>query len=164
MDNPLPLCRLCAKNRVLCSSCNRGFSEGRITEYDIELSRLVYEMFEGRIGFKKAVDANEHVIVLADRGNVGELIGREGNGLRRMSERVGKPVKIVGVGDVEDMIRDLIAPARIHSINKVYKPGGETAYRVRIDSRDKGRLRINPEAMKSIISSIAEREVDLKLE
>jgi transcription antitermination factor NusA-like protein len=160
----LPVCDICAKTGVLCSACESKLSAGSVTEFDVELSRILYELFEGEVGFKRAVDTEDFVVILTDKENVGKIIGKGGAVIRIISKTLGKQVRVVGVGNMEEMIYDFIAPARVRGINKVYKPAGVVTYRVRIDSRDKDKLRINLEGMEKVISSIVGTQVKLSFE
>ncbi len=160
----LPICNICAKTGVLCSACETKLDEEKITEIDVEFARMLYERFEGKIGFKRAIDTEDFIVILTERENVGKIIGKSGAIIKKMGKDMGKEIRVVGIGDMKDMIYDFIAPARVKGINEVFKPDNITGYKVRIDARDKDKLRIDLGSMSKVISSLTEKDIELSFE
>jgi len=160
----LPICEICAKTGVLCPACEAKLEAGKITEVDVELSKQLFELSQGEIGFERAIETKNNVIILAKKEDVGRIIGKGGDNIRKLSQQLGRQVKVVGTGNIEDTIYDLIAPARVAGINTVYKPDGSTGQRVRIDPNDKEKLRIDLKDMERLVSSIARNPVEITFE
>ncbi len=163
-ERKLPICDICAKTGLLCSACESKLSGGRITELDVELSRILYELTGGEIGFERAIDIKDFVIILANKGDLGKVIGKSGSNIRVISSKLGKQVRVIGTGNIRDMIYDLLAPARISGVNKVFKPDGSTFQRVRISKKDQGKLRMSIEDVSKIVSSLSEEKIEISLE
>jgi len=156
----LPICTPCAKRRLLCPACEAKLSTGEVSVYDIEVSRILYELFQDEADFTRAVDTETHLIVLAKSENVGGIIGKGGANLRRIQERAGKPVRVIGRDDYLETAKALIAPARVREINPVLGSKNQKI-RVHIEADDKGRLRLKPEDLRRLLAAVTEAEVDL---
>jgi len=160
----LPICDVCAQTGLLCAACEKKLSDGRISEYDVELSRMLYSSLGGEASFMKVVETSDNLVVLTERDNVGKIIGKGGSTIKDVSAKLGKQIRVVGVGEFRDMVYDFIAPAKINAFNTVYNPDGSLKYRVRIDRRDEKKLRIPLRDLERMIDSITGTKVDLILE
>ena len=58
------------------------------------------------------------------RSDIGKIIGKGGDNIRHLSNTLGKQIRVIGAGNLEEIIYDFVAPARINSINMVYKTDG----------------------------------------
>ena len=157
----LPVCTVCAKSGVLCPSCEAKLGEGRINEFDVEVSRILYELLGEEANFTRAIDTENYVVILTGSGDVGGLIGKGGGNIKEISKRLGKQVRVVGEGDFNEMVKAFIAPARVNGINTVYRPDGTMATRIRVDARGRGRLRVSPEDLRRLVSGMTDRHVEL---
>ncbi|MFH1788598.1 MAG: hypothetical protein ABH834_04385, partial [Candidatus Altiarchaeota archaeon] len=139
-------------------------TEEKITPLDVELCKILYEVGDGEIEFTKAIETDEHVIVLAPKNSLGKIIGRSGATIRVISRKLGKQVRVVGSGDLKEMIYDFTSPAKVLGVNKVYKPDGSVSQRIRISARDKAKLRLNPEDITRLVSSLSKDEIEIVFE
>ena len=98
----LPICDVCASSGVLCNACERKLGEGRITAYDVELSRMLHSMLGGEAEFIKVVETSDNLVVLAPRESVGKIIGKGGSVIKEISEKLGKHIRGGGGGGVRD--------------------------------------------------------------
>lgn len=134
---------------------------GEITELDVELAGVLTE-FGGDLGFIRTIDDGEHVIILAERSEIGKLIGRAGANIQKISRRLKRPVRVIGSGDVGDMIHDIAAPAKVAGVGVVHRPDGGTTTRVKISTREKDKLRLPPEAIEKLLSSLSGSKVEIQ--
>ena len=160
----MPICDVCAQTGVLCAACERKLSEGKISEYDIELSRMLYAGMGNEAGFIKAIETSDNLVVLTERDNVGKIIGKGGSIIKEISAKIGRQIRVVGVGEFRDMVYDFIAPAKINGFNRVYVPDRSLKYRVRVDRRDEKKLRIPLRDLERMIESVTGTKVELILE
>jgi transcription antitermination factor NusA-like protein len=158
---PLPICARCAGSGVLCPACEAKLAAGGINEFDIEASRVLYEIFGEAADLTHAVEAEGVVILIAPAGEVGKIIGRGGENLRKVSDRLGRRVRVVGNDSLKELVTALAAPARIRGVNTVYLPGGGRSYRVRIDREDSKRLRMRLEDLGRLVSAASGQSVHL---
>jgi len=157
----LPVCEVCAKSPILCSDCEKKLSDGVINEYDVEVSRVLYELFADDARLTRAIETQDYVVLLTKSEDVGSVIGEGGLNIQMISERLGRSVRVVGEGDFENMVKAFIAPARVKSINTVYRPRARKSVRVRIKRGDRGKLRNTLDDLGKLISSISDVDVEL---
>jgi transcription antitermination factor NusA-like protein len=160
----LPICEICAKTGVLCSVCEERLKEGKITELDVELSKILYKMGEEEIGFDRAIDTKNFIIILTQKENIGKIIGKGGDHIRQLSKDLGKPVRVISSGNLQETIHDFVAPAHMISVNVVYKPDGSCVQRVKISANDKKKLRMTVEEIERLIASLTESHVEISFE
>lgn len=160
----LPICEVCAKTGILCNVCEEKLAQEKISVLDVELSKILFELGEGDISFSKAIETQDAIVVVAPKESIGKIIGRSGANIRVISKKLGKPVRVVGSGELKDMIYDFASPARVIGVNKVFRPDGSTIQRVRIPRKDKPKLRLGVEDMEKIISSLSEDQVEILFE
>ena len=67
-----PICEICAKTGVLCSGCEEKLRKGEITKLEVELSKFLYKIGEGEIGFEKAIDTENFIIILLSLIHISE--------------------------------------------------------------------------------------------
>ncbi|MFH0861226.1 MAG: KH domain-containing protein [Candidatus Altiarchaeota archaeon] len=157
----LPICEVCAKTGLLCRMCEKNLQEGKISEIDVELSKILFEMDFEDIGFERSIETESSIIVLVSNEKVGKLIGRDGTNIKNISKRLGKPVRIIGTGNFDEMVVSLAAPAKVVEINRVLRSDGTTLRRIRLREADKSRLRMGYDDLKRVITSLSEHPVDI---
>lgn len=160
----LPICDICAKTGVLCNACEEKLQKEKISELDVEFSRALYGLGKDDVGFERAIDSKNCIIVVTRKEHVGRMIGRGGENIRTLSDKLGKQLKIIGKGDLEATINDLVAPARMIGINTVYKKDGSTFKRVRIKCKDRKKLRMSLKEIEKVIASLTDDTIELSFE
>ncbi len=159
----LPICEICAKSGVLCSACESKLQKGKISEVDVELSKILHELGQD-IGFDHAIDTENVILVVTAKDQIGKFIGKSGDNLKILSGKLGKQLRVIGRGSLEETIHDFVAPAKVLGINTVFKPDGSTTRRVRVRGKDKKRLRVSPGEMEKLIKSLADDEIEILFE
>ena len=166
----LPICDICAQSGTLCDTCRKKLKRKEISDLDVEIAKIVYELNEksggdeDKIGFDRAIDTGEVALILTKKSDVGKFIGKGGKNLRIISKKLKKKadsLRIVGFGDLSEILYDLTYPAKVLGVSKVYKTDGATVRRVRIDNKDKGSLKIKVDAIESVISSLSGEDVEV---
>lgn len=156
-----PICSLCAKSGALCNKCEEKLSKGLISETDVELAKFFIETNQEDIGFDRAIEFGDHIDILAKKKYIGKLIGKGGENLKLISQRLGKSVRIIGTENLQDAIKDLVAPAQISAINTVYLPGGGLLRRIKLRRGDKDKLRMDVKEIQKIISSLTTDKIEI---
>lgn len=160
----LPICDVCVKTGLLCGACEKKLDSGSISELDVELSKILYELDHTDVGFARAIDTKNSIIILTDRDSIGKLIGRDGANIKAISKRLGKPVRVISTGSFNEMVYDLVAPAKVNGISKVHRPDGSTIKRIRIKKNDVQKLRMAPDDLQRVISSLSEKPSEIIFE
>ena len=155
------------KSNVLCSGCDDKLKKGKISEMDVKISRLLYKLKDKynlqNAGFTKAIDLGRVVLVLTNK-DVGLLIGREGQVVAEISQAVGKKVRIAEMsGDIKKTIADIVAPAKILGINKIYRKEG-SLYKVRFSRREIKQLPVDINTLEKALKSLLGSEVMIVFE
>ncbi len=163
----IPICDLCAKSNALCSGCEERLKEGRLSELDVTISRLLQKLSDTYnlqgADFYKAVDLDRLVIVLT-KGDVGVLIGREGKVVSEISTAVGKKVRIAEVsGDMHKTVSDIVVPARLLGINTVFGDGKQK-YRVRLAKNEIRQLPADAKTLEKALGQLFESDVLISFE
>ena len=159
----MDLCPLCARSGILCKECEKSLLSGRISLLDISLAKELYDMGLGDIGFEKSISSGDGMIILARKEDIGRLIGRGGENIKKLSSRFGQRVKFIGSEDLEDAIHDFIAPAKVSAINKVFLPDGSLMRKIKIDKAEAKKLRMGVKEIESLISSLTPDRIEISL-
>jgi len=162
-----PVCDSDLKEGELCESCRKKLSDGRITQLDFDVALILYRINDRynitNASFYKALDLGRVVLVLT-RGEVGLLIGKQGKVVSEISASLGKKVRIAEAsGDVKKTIADIIMPARLLGINKVFHEGREMT-KVRIAREDLVHLPLDMGSLEKVLRSLLEDEVKISFE
>lgn len=110
--------------------------------------------------FSCAISVGDQVMVLTKSSQVGSVIGRAGVNLRAIQDALGRPVKVVGEGDAEELARAFTAPAKLLKVNKVYVSGGEKI-RVHVQKGDEGLLRLEADDVVRLLGAASGCDVEL---
>ncbi|MEZ0319932.1 MAG: transcription elongation factor NusA [Pyrobaculum sp.] len=162
----IPFCEFCVKTRVLCQKCQSLIDSGRYGWLDVEVSDALLKV-ERKINlteveYVKSYEVDDIVIVLmrnTKRIPRGAFMQLE----KELSSVLGKSVKVVEHGNVNEVIAQLVSPAKLLTISTSWLPDGTTETVVKIPSREVRRLPIKPERLQAIISQISGANVKVEL-
>ncbi|MCC6054991.1 MAG: transcription elongation factor [Thermosphaera sp.] len=152
-----PLDRICIKSGVYCPSCQRKIESGVVSEVDLRVLRELV-VLEDKLKFLKkgeyvkSIDSGSEVVVLVKGGfEQVELVQLE----RELSSTLGRKVRVVEyVSDSRKLIEQLIVPASLLGVNKVWLPTGEEVISIRIPRRDRRIIGKNKEQYEALIEQI----------
>ncbi|BEP18042.1 NusA-like transcription termination signal-binding factor [Pyrofollis japonicus] len=84
-------------------------------------------------------DENNRVIFIVRPGDAGKAIGRRGSNINRLRRLLGKEIEIIEYADdLEGLVKNIFAPARVLGIRLVNRNGRKVLY-VIVDPADKGK-------------------------
>ena len=111
----------------------------RLTAEEMRYMALLQDL-TGAIARDCIVDnENNRVIFLVRPGDAGKAIGRRGANINRLRRLLGKEIEVVEFADdLESLVKNLFAPARILSVRVAQRNGKKILY-VTVDPSDKGR-------------------------
>ncbi|MCJ7720384.1 MAG: transcription elongation factor NusA [Candidatus Hadarchaeum sp.] len=164
-----PICSVCLKSGILCQGCGNRLKEGKITQLDVDASRVLYEFSRKNLGlnaisFKRAVGAGDLIVLLVGQGEVKSVVGRGGKTIRELNERLQKKVRATEEGaDLRKLARDILTPARVEGVNVLYSCG-EEMYRVRVPRNDSKRLPASVETIQNLLTTLTNKSVKLVFE
>lgn len=153
-----PLDKICIKSGVFCSSCQRKIEAGVVTEDDIQVLRALINL-EDKLKFLKkgeyvrSISLPEEIIVLLKNNfEIAELAALE----KELSGVMGKKVKVVEyTSDLKKLIEQIIAPASLLGVNKIWLPTGDELISIRISRRDRKYLAKSKEHYELLIERIS---------
>lgn len=161
----LPICDVCLQSGMLCKGCENKLKSGEISQLELDIAKILYNLGDGQIGFKRAIDMGSFVIIITEKDQVGKLIGKGGKIVRALSKEIGKKIRVVGAGsDLKSVAKDIISPARISGINVVYGTDGEEKYKIRILKEDARRIPGNMDMLNEIIESLTGEKTKIVLD
>ena len=154
----MKICKVCLSSDLLCSGCSRKLDEGMITKTDIALSRTLHEINQ-KSDFIEAFEENGRIFVIVDTKHTREFIGPGGKNIRKLSETLGKPVKLLerATGTEKHIIEKLIG-APVLGINKIYSNG--ESFKVRLEKR----YARNVQSLAGVVGKILNKKVSFVFE
>lgn len=162
----IPFCEFCVKTRVLCQKCQSLIDSGRYSWLDVEVSdallKVGRKMNLSEVEYVKSYEVDDLLIVLlrnVKRIPRGAFMQLE----KELSSILGRSVKVVEHGSVNEVIAQLVSPAKLLTISTSWLPDGTTETVVKIPSRELRRLPIKPERLQAIISQISGATVKVEL-
>jgi transcription antitermination factor NusA-like protein len=152
----------------LCKECKEKLDTGMINQEEIEVSRAIHALGRSNkllkgVEIKNVVDVGK-VFVVADQLNASKLIGPGGATVKTISEKIGKPVRIIAEPKRDkDFLSHLLGDVPILNVNILYKDSGEY-YRVCIDEMHRRRVMLSPENFSKAIRRLTNKEMELVFE
>lgn len=153
-----PLDKICIKSGVFCPSCQRKIEANLVTEDDLLVLRALVGLEDKLKLLKKgeyikSISLNDEIfIMLKDGFEEEEILALE----REVSTIIGKKVKIIEhTNDLKRLIEQIIAPASLLGINRVWLPNGEEVLSIRVSRRDRRYLAKLKEQYESLIQRIS---------
>jgi transcription antitermination factor NusA-like protein len=166
----MPICKICAKTGVLCNSCENKLEAGAITQIDIDLSNYLMEL-EGRFpalknaSLYKTITFGSFLIILVGKGEIAAFIGPRGKLIKLLQDKIQKNIRIIEkVTDLKKTIEDLIVPAELLGMNKIYLPTGEVESKARLKLGDENRLPANPEILEEVLYRLTNERIRIAFE
>jgi len=79
------------------------------------------------------------ILFVVKEGQMGLAIGKNGSNVKRLSRLLGKNVEVIEHAEKpEDLIRNSLLPAKVHSVKIVRSPEGKTIAFVTVNPSEKG--------------------------
>jgi transcription antitermination factor NusA-like protein len=164
-----PICNVCLKSDVLCSNCEEKLENGEITELEVKISRILKDL-SNKYGslrdseIKHVYDTENVLVIVTAEGDGAKVVGRGGEIVKEIAERADKSIRVVEKAeDDKDVIKGLLSPAEIKSINTVFKPDGQSE-KVVVSEEYEGKINLSTDELESLIQDITDTEYDIAFE
>jgi len=161
---------VCLKSGILCQGCERKLRENKISELDIKISRVLFELAQkyrglNAINFKRAIDAMGLTVLVVGRGEISNIIGREGKLIRELAKHLQMKIRVIEEGaDIRKQAQDILTPVRVIGVNILYAGGRCEEYRVRIPRAHVRRLPASIDAIQMIFAKLTDKNIKLVFE
>jgi transcription antitermination factor NusA-like protein len=164
-----PICNVCLKSDVLCSNCEEKLENGEISEIEVEISRILYDLSNEYGSLRDSeiehvFDTENVVIVVTAEGDGAKVVGRSGEIVKELADQIEKSIRVVEDSeDDREVIKGLLSPAEIESINTVFKPDGESK-KIVVSDEYEGKINISVEEFEDVIEEITDTSYELSFE
>lgn len=154
-----PLCTFCIKSGVLCPRCREKLRSGKVSDLDIKIAKLLFELETKypslqKVSFHNAYDVDGILAIVVGNGDLQRFFSDGGKTPRELSDLVRKRIRILEKkGDTRGFLEDLLAPAPITAINTIWLPDGSTETRVIVSGRSR-RLPLKISVLKELAKKI----------
>ena len=165
-----PICDICIKSGMLCPACQKHLESGRISPRDVELSQHLYALVkEGTlpdtISLLQTFEIDDTVVVVVPPDDVGTLIGRGGKIVKQLQKAMHLKLRVVAqTTDARRIVHDLLYPAKVVAVNKLYLPDGTIRKKMRIRTEGKKKLPMNLKTVTGIIERMTAETVEIVTE
>ena len=135
----------------------------------MEVARALHELSQTHTGldtvnFKRAAESGDLIAVVVGAGDVKSVIGRGGRTVKELNERLKKKVQVTDEGTgMRKMSQDILAPARVLGVNILYSGNRET-YRVRVPRHDERRLPASVDTVQALLEKITDKNIKIVFE
>ncbi|MCC7569748.1 hypothetical protein KO465_00180 [Candidatus Micrarchaeota archaeon] len=151
------------KKGELLEETRKKLREGKLSKVDLDVTKAVYEVAKEKnltdVGFERAVEIGDVIIISTQKQDVGLLIGKGGSVAAALSYKLNKKIRIIEHSDnPHKLISDLIKPALLKGINVKYAKEGKI-WRVRIDNKNK--LPMNEETLQLALKQFFTSNVEI---
>ena len=160
-----PLCEVCLKSDILCSSCQEKFERKVISESEIEILRFLYKMSEKvrilrDVRILRVMDSGV-MLIISNRGDAAKIVGKEGYIVKALAKKFKKSIRVLEEApDFKKFIQDLVSPTVILGINTLYTQEG-VIYKIRVPNGYKNRMLIGPENFSHIIENVYNKKAEI---
>ncbi len=126
-----PVCEICLKSGILCRSCDEKLRSGKVSPAEIKVAGLLLGLSEKKKSLKevtlvKVAESPGMAVLVCGKGDAAKFIGAGGVTVKSLEKELGKRVMVVEEAeDLNEFISGLMKPARVASINTLYKNGEE---------------------------------------
>ena len=164
-----PICNVCLKSDVLCSSCEEKLENGDINELEIQISRKLQELSDEYGSLRdseilKVYEAENVVVIVTAEGDGAKVVGRSGEIVKKVAEEIDKSIRVVEKSESNrEVIKGLLSPAEIESVNTVFSPEGEYK-KIVVDEEYKGKINLSEEEFEDILEHITDTYYELSFE
>ncbi|MFB6099869.1 MAG: hypothetical protein ABEK16_01220 [Candidatus Nanohalobium sp.] len=154
-----PICNVCLKSDVLCSNCEEKLENGEINELEIKISRKLKELSDEYGSLRDSeilhiYDTENVVVVVTAEGDGAKVVGRSGEIVKKVAEEIEKSIRVVEKSESDrEVIKGLLSPAEIESVNTVFAPEGEHK-KVVVDEEFEGKINMSTDELEDIIEKI----------
>jgi len=137
----IPLDTLCVKTGVLCPRCQSIVRSGSVKEYEVDVMRELLDLeelpdfkFLKDMEYVRSVTSEGALVIILQDVKDNTPDPRSLNKLSWvLSERLKTKARIItNTKDLKEVVKQLVFPARITSVNTIWLPDGTVEYVVRI--------------------------------
>ncbi|MBI4167417.1 MAG: hypothetical protein HY515_00520 [Candidatus Aenigmarchaeota archaeon] len=163
-----PVCSVCLQSNILCASCSKNVAVGKISGLGVDIIRHIYELSKSvksldKVEIEKIIDMESLVVIICKKNDVASLVGKNGRITNDLRKKFGRQIKVVGNDEHRTMISNLIFPARLDTIGKLYSAGSESL-KIRLQKNQLRNLPGKKEDLVEIIEELTGMKAELSVQ
>jgi transcription antitermination factor NusA-like protein len=159
----MKICSVCRQSDMLCNACSKKVEEGQIKKVDVELSKALTKIGKEKgfdLDYVEIIDNGRMLFVVVESEMAGKFIGPGGKTINRISEMVGKRVKLLEKTEGSDkIVIEKLIGAPVVGVNKIFSVSGE-AMKVRVQKK----YARNVQPLASIVGKILDKKISFVFE
>lgn len=159
------LCEKDSHREDLCLECRKKLSENKITELDVQVSRVLGKISKNfpitMVEFHHAIDLNEFILLVCS-GKIGSLIGKQGKIASELSRSLGKKTRIIEkTKNEKKTIQDMLGSPRIIGVEKIFHPGSSET-KIFINRQDESKLLAKKEKIEEALEKLLNTKTSIE--
>ncbi|MBW6451503.1 MAG: KH domain-containing protein [DPANN group archaeon] len=166
------LCDFCLNGdieAILCGTCNIKRKACEFNDTYVEIARIIknlskkHNMLEN-IELVNVIDTRMFIIIIVNKNNVPQIIGKDGQIIKEISKKIGKTIKVLSdkITDNEVII-NLLKPYIIKKINMIYLIDGEKL-KIIMSKQDEKNIINNYNSYETAIKILTGKEISIIFE
>ena len=110
---------MCLKSSILCLGCEHKVKEGKISQLDVKISRILFDLAKNdrgiaSINFKRSIEADDLIVILVGKGEISNVVGKGGRVIHRLEEALNSKIRVIEEGaDIRKQVQDVLTPAKV---------------------------------------------------
>ncbi|MFB6147528.1 MAG: hypothetical protein ABEJ66_01455, partial [Candidatus Nanohaloarchaea archaeon] len=109
-------------------------------------------------------DAEKVVVVITAEGDGAKVVGRNGEIVKELADRVDKSIRVVEAAEDDmEVIKGLLSPAEVKSVNTVFMPDGEYK-KIVVDEEYEGKINLSEDEFEDVVERVTGTEYKLAFE
>lgn len=159
----LPICIIDAQTNTLCRKCKQLHREGKISDIDIELSKVLIDVAKSNkdlknISFYSSFELEDVVIIVTKKQDVPILSMPDV--IDKIKQFTNKEIRFLErTKDPKTLVESLLHPIPVLNVTTLYiPPFSDKEYKIEIEKKYKDTLPIPEEVIVQTVSSVLETE------
>ena len=159
----LPICVIDAQTNTLCRKCKQLYREGKISDIDIEISKIIIDASKSSkdlkgISFYSSYELSDVVMIITRKQDVALLSSPEI--VDKIKQNTQKEVRFLEkTNNLKKLVESLLDPVPIVNVTTLYLPPfSDKEYKIEIEKKFKGKLPIPEEIIVQTITSVLDTE------
>lgn len=159
----LPICVIDAQTNTLCRKCKQLYREGKISDIDIEISKILIDASKSNkdlksISFYSSYELSDVVMIITRKQDVAILSSSEFTD--KVKQITQKEIRFLEkTNDPKKLVESLLDPVPIVNVSTLYLPPfSDKEYKIEIEKKFKDKLPIPEEIIVQTVTSVLDTE------
>ncbi len=155
----LPICLIDAQTNTLCRKCKQLYRDGKISDIDIEISKIIIDSSKSNknlknISFYSSYELSDVVMIITRKQDIAILSSPEI--LDKIKQNTHKEIRFLEkTNDPKKLIESLLDPVPIVNLSTLYiPPHSDKEYKIEIGKQFKDKLPIPKEVIVQAVTSV----------